>query len=239
MVRGQVGCSLPHLSPQGLRLYRALGLAWVAYMTNTSSESWNEWGWFGGWTVQLGADINLNGYLWEPIGNSNTFDGTFDGCNHTISNLRQNVYEQTIDYVGTSWSVGGANGSGPFGLFGYFTGVAVRNLTMNHVDVFSEGGAIGAVAGYAFDNAVFENITVKNAHLNGYSRGVGCIVGSVVYFLKGNVSGAAFAIGGGLAAAGLGLMLFIGCNALAKGLARGMKKMILGCKGLLIGKKGA
>ena len=82
-------------------------------------------------------------------------------------------------------------------------------------------------------------ISLYAAAVSLMAGGVGCIVGSVVYFLKGNVSGAAFAIGGGLAAAGLGLMLFIGCNALAKGLARGMKKMILGCKGLLIGKKGA
>ena len=82
-------------------------------------------------------------------------------------------------------------------------------------------------------------ISLYAAAVSLMAGGVGCIVGSVVYFLKGNVSGAAFAIGGGLAAAGLGLMLFIGCNALAKGLARGMKKKILGCKSLLIGKKGA
>ena len=68
--------------------------------------------------------------------------------------------------------------------------------------------------------------------------GAGCVVGSVVYFIKGNIPGAAFMVGGGLAAVGLGLLLFIGCNALAKGLARGMKNMILGCKSLMIGKKG-
>ena len=68
--------------------------------------------------------------------------------------------------------------------------------------------------------------------------GAACLVGSAVYFFRGNVPAAAFVIGGGLAAIGLGLMLFIGCNALAKGLARGMKKMILGCKSLMIGKKG-
>ena len=69
--------------------------------------------------------------------------------------------------------------------------------------------------------------------------GAACIVGSVVYFFKGNIPGAAFVVGGGLAAIGLGLLLFISCNVLAKGLARGMKKMILGCKSLMIGRKGA
>ena len=68
--------------------------------------------------------------------------------------------------------------------------------------------------------------------------GAACLVGSVIYFFKGNLPGAAFVVGGGLAAIGLGLMLFIGCNGLAKGLARGMKNMILGCKSLMIGKKG-
>ena len=147
----------------------ARGLAWVAYMTNISNENWL---WFDGWTVQLGADIDLSGYLWEPIGNAATFDGSFDGCGHTVSNLRQNVYEQHPDYVGTASSV-----KSYYGLFGRFTGISVKNLVMDHVDVFCEGGNIGAVAGGAWRNVTFENITVKNSHLNGYNYGVGCIVG--------------------------------------------------------------
>ena len=37
----------------------------------------------------------------------------------------------------------------------------------------------------------------------------------------------------------LGFLLFLGCNAMAMALARGMKKMNLGFKSLLMGKKGA
>ena len=69
--------------------------------------------------------------------------------------------------------------------------------------------------------------------------GVGCVVFAVVYFLRGNIPGAAFAVGAGLAAVGLGLLLFPACNALAKGLTKGMKKMMLGFKSLLMGRKGA
>ena len=69
--------------------------------------------------------------------------------------------------------------------------------------------------------------------------GVGCVAFTVVYFLRGNIPGAAFAVGAGLAAIGLGLLLFPACNALAKGLIKGIKKMMLGFKSLLMGRKGA
>ena len=69
--------------------------------------------------------------------------------------------------------------------------------------------------------------------------GVAFVAFSVVYILRGNIPGAAFAVGAGLAAVGLGLLLFPACNALAKGLVKGMKKLVLGFKSLLMGKKGA
>ena len=69
--------------------------------------------------------------------------------------------------------------------------------------------------------------------------GVAFVAFSVVYILRGNIPGAAFAVGAGLAAVGLGLLLFTACNALANGLVKGMKKLMLGFKSLLMGKKGA
>ncbi len=69
--------------------------------------------------------------------------------------------------------------------------------------------------------------------------GVGFIVYAVAYVLRGYLPGAAFAVGAGLAAVGLGLLLFPACNALAKGLVKGIKKMMLGFKSLLMGRKGA
>ena len=69
--------------------------------------------------------------------------------------------------------------------------------------------------------------------------GIAFVAFSVVYILRGNIPGAAFAVGAGLAAVGLGLLLFPACNALAKGVVKGMKKLMLGFKSLLMGKKGA
>ena len=69
--------------------------------------------------------------------------------------------------------------------------------------------------------------------------GIAFVAFSVVYILRGNIPGAAFAVGAGLAAVGLGLLLFPACNTLAKGLVKGMKKLVLGFKSLLMGKKGA
>lgn len=69
--------------------------------------------------------------------------------------------------------------------------------------------------------------------------GIAFVAFSVVYILRGNIPGAAFAVGAGLAAVGLGLLLFPACNALANGLVKGMKKLMLGFKSLLMGKKGA
>ena len=79
-----------------------------------------------------------------------------------------------------------------------------------------------------------------------YAAALGLVVGGAlavifafVYIFRGDLPVAAFFFGGGLACVGLGLLLFLGCSALARGLAKGMKNMILGCKSLLIGKKGA
>ena len=57
---------------------------------------------FTGCTIYLDRDIDLRGHEWYPIGNliENTyysFEGTFDGNNHTVKGLK-------ISKVGSSWS---------------------------------------------------------------------------------------------------------------------------------------
>ena len=69
--------------------------------------------------------------------------------------------------------------------------------------------------------------------------GIALVAFSVVDILRGNIPGAAFAVGAGLAAVGLGLLLFPACNALSTGLVKGMKKLMLGFKSRLMGKMGA
>ena len=73
-------------------------LAWVAEQVNVYDNT------FTGKTIQLGADIDLNGYIWSPIGYGSTasvyrqFKGTFDFNNHTIKNMvTSGVYIKTTD----------------------------------------------------------------------------------------------------------------------------------------------
>lgn len=94
-----------------------------------------------------------------PIGNSSTkFSGTFDGKNHTISNLKT---------------------SGQYsGLFGYVNGATIQNLTVNvanNVGATSAGGLVGAVNG---------TTTIRNCTVNGTISGTHQ-VGGFVGFAQG------------------------------------------------------
>ena len=105
---------------------------------------------FEGKTVKLINDIDLENKLWTtPIGNGETFNGTFDGNGKTISNL---------------WTA--LNGEHYFvGLFGCLDNATIKDLTMTNVwiSLYGEGtwGHIGAVAGWAEGNTTLENILVN------------------------------------------------------------------------------
>ena len=69
----------------------AAQLAGLAQLVNDGNS-------FSGKTVKLGADIDLAGKEWTPIGKSGAmFQGTFDGGENTISNLKISSEES---YVG-------------------------------------------------------------------------------------------------------------------------------------------
>ena len=61
---------------------------------------------YSGKTVFLCADIDFSGGLseqFEPIRNSNSFQGTFDGQGYTISNLVMNSSSQDVGLLGFSY----------------------------------------------------------------------------------------------------------------------------------------
>jgi len=147
-------------------------LAWLADQVNgISRAAANN---FAGQTFLLGADINLGGHPWTPIGfnpnelagNETYFAGTFDGGGHTISNLK-------ID----------ATDVGGIGLFGAVHNATFKNFTLQNVDIkavesesdpantsgaqgnsaYIAGGHLGAIAGYdaKAGTIVFENVHVK------------------------------------------------------------------------------
>ncbi len=127
-------------------------LAWVAKQANSGTT-------FSDKTVQLQNDIDLCNGLWTPIGTSSApFKGTFNGQNHTVTNLK--VYSSVA--------------SDNLGLFGYIQGTSntqkatIKNVTIDGANVISEvkennGGCCGVAAGTAYNFASIEYVNVKNA----------------------------------------------------------------------------
>ena len=118
---------------------------------------------FAGWTITLGADIDISGENWLPIGNvGNSFQGTFDGADHTITGL-------TIDNSRLAYA----------GFFGYVDSGSVQNVTFENVSI-NAGSYVGTVAGYTnadYSACEFENITVRGCVQITGGAAVGGIIG--------------------------------------------------------------
>ena len=136
---------------------------------------------YNGYTIKLTADIDLAGKNWTPVGvnekNGNgahrkTFEGTFDGVNHTISNLYCYSTEDK-----------------PLGLFGFsYAGPSyIQNLTLSNVFVYGVH-QVGAIIGNSI-NVHIDNCKVSGGRVtttprltsNGYDDGnqAGGIAGQV------------------------------------------------------------
>ena len=169
---------------------------------------------YAGEVVILAADIDLKGQTWTPIGDcesSKYFQGTFDGQNHTISNL--SVDKSTDTYMNSTaglfgWidaasatiknvKVDGATvkGSHWVGVIaGYFTGriekCTVTNATVEGFNVNSDanGDKIGGIVGCLNEHSYINDNNVSNSTIKG-NRDIGGIAGSVAastYEMKNN-----------------------------------------------------
>lgn len=134
---------------------------------------------FEGKTVKLTTDIDLADKLFNPIGGGwaynggNTFNGTFDGVNHTIYNIYVNGWE--LDATGdkhSSTSMGA-------GLFSSIHNATIKNLAIVGADMRVETTSIGVVVGCAQGECTFENIVVSDAILGNYQMRNGGIVGDI------------------------------------------------------------
>ena len=123
----------------------------------------NEGNTFKGVTIYLGDDIDLANQEWTPIGKSGAnFQGTFDGQNHTISNL-------TVNQPAKS----------DMGLFGYTVGGQVKNFTLHNAKVTGYLD-VGAVAGTPYTSK-YTNIDVTGLiQVEGFSY-VGGALGKNAY----------------------------------------------------------
>ena len=160
---------------------------------------------FAGKTIKLACDIAIgdtnseNGMVFYPIGYYNsdgtyektntaissgfkTFEGTFDGNGHTVSDFCQNTWEMKGDHEWYDATLQYYRDG--MGLFGKVYGGTVKNLT---IDNFSSDGEItttGCVAAYADCGATFENIAITNCNPRVYNIGNGGIVGCVGWYTK-------------------------------------------------------
>lgn len=127
-----------------ITLNSAAGLIWFADQVNESSNS------FSGKTVKLGADIDLENVAWTPVGQTyaTQFKGTFDGQDHTISNLNIDATTDTRGHYST-------------GLFGWLNAATVKNVKVAGATVKGNHN-VGVIAGY-LETA---GCTVENCHVS-------------------------------------------------------------------------
>ena len=158
---------------------------------------------FSGKTVKLICNINIgdlisdNGKVFYPIGYYNdegnyeksnkaitsgfkTFEGTFDGNGHTISNWYQNTWEMKGDH---NWyAPEDQHYRDGMGLFGKVYGGTVKNLTVKNFSSDGEIATTGVIAAYADCGAIFENIAIFDCNPRVYNIGNGGIVGCVGWY---------------------------------------------------------
>ena len=105
---------------------------------------------YAGKTVKLTADLDLQGEDWIPIGNlvaypGQSFNGTFDGNGHSISNVTSSDITTVENAVA--------------GLFGSVENGTIKNLTVKNVNITSTHFAAGIVA-YTSNGPTIENCKV-------------------------------------------------------------------------------
>ena len=133
---------------------------------------------FAGKTVKLSTDIDLlqldansEPVCFVPIGSyrgGQAFSGTFDGQNHTIKNLNQNTWALDCGYYYTNLGMG---------LFSLVENATIKDLKIDNANLSGESAICGVVAGCAYGDMTFENITVTNSKCADYQYYSGGIVG--------------------------------------------------------------
>ena len=142
-------------------VYNANGLMNIAELVNGGKSDIN---------ITLDTDIDLTGKDWTPIGTDydNSYKGTFDGGDHTITGL---TFTTNDKYAG---------------LFGWLNRAGtVKNVVMEGVQITSNqiyGGSIGGVAGYSWG-------TIENCSVSGSVSGTVYVGGVVGAQIGGSITG--------------------------------------------------
>jgi len=129
---------------------------------------------FEGMTIELYSDVDLNVGMnngerisVEPICNKGEFKGTLDGNGYTIKNLYQSGWAFGYDWYNY----------GCLGLFYSVRNATVKDVTLSGFEGQVEGGNLGFVAGLAYGDTTFENITIEDGKMGTYNNRCGGVVG--------------------------------------------------------------
>ena len=153
-------------------IYNAAALMWVSKQVNTMEFYVNQAAnIFDGKTVFIEKDIDLNGAEWTPIGDyafsRTSFNGIFDGKDHTISNFK------VTNPVAWTEKVTEAS----YGFFGNVKG-SIKNVTIKNATVNPEGGRYAAaLVGRLHNGGNIENCHVVSSSVTINHWQVGGIVG--------------------------------------------------------------
>jgi len=160
------------------RIYSADGLKYFRDLVNGNKSRAAAGETFAGWTIYLEKEIDLANEAWEPIGlnadDAKKFMGTFDGKGNIIRNLK---VETEAGYTAA-------------GFFGALNGTAknftIDGATIKHISTANAEGqtdnGIAVVAGSIYNKGNIENVTVKNASVEGNR-----LVGGIAGYTYGNI----------------------------------------------------
>ena len=150
--------------------------------------------------VELTGDIDLNNEAWTPIGQTDSFRGSFDGGNHTISNLKVdvtddikaglfgNVIGNIKDIKLSNVNISGHSKAGAIvaSIYGHVDnchvdgGTIISTPDSQKDNANNVGGIVGYVAEKSLTNGyTVTNCTVKNLKITAY-RSVGGIAGRLM-----------------------------------------------------------
>lgn len=156
-------------------------LAWIAQQVENKNTFENK-------IIQLSANLDMGNKNWKPIGDNvghqtinmskqeaeyvktvKYFKGTFDGQNHTISNLTVNH-----TYPGA-------------GLFGNVQNATIKNFTVKDATINGRSKWTAVVIGYSNGQLTVENVNVQNAEINMESGTDGAVkLAGLVSYMNGS-----------------------------------------------------
>lgn len=129
-------------------------LAYFAFVSRTSSLNA---------VIHLEANIDLDGYYWEPIGNNFAFTGLFDGQGYIIKNIQVDTAKNA-------------------GLFGKVTDATIANVYLQTGLIVGRQN-LGSIVGYANNTQVIN--CYNTARINGLDFAAENVGGIVGYAING------------------------------------------------------